>query len=116
MPITKQVIKRVKQAKVRTARNRHYKSDMKSMVKLMTEYIQKNELDKAMKILPKVAKAIDTASKKNIIHQNNAARKKSFLQRALNEAQKGGAKKAPKAAKATKKEEVKKEEKEEAKA
>ena len=83
MPITKQAIKRMKQDKVRTARNRHYSSNMKSMVKLILGYVQKKEDDKAKKILPKVVKSIDTAAKKNLIHKNNAARKKSRIQRAL---------------------------------
>ena len=83
MPIIKQAIKRVKQTKVRTARNRHYNSHMKSMIKLILEYVQKKEFDKANKILSKVVGAIDTCAKKNIIHKNNAARKKSRIQRAL---------------------------------
>jgi len=83
MPILKQAIKRVRQAKVRTARNRHYSSHMKSMIKLILEYVQKKEIDKANKILPKVISSIDTCAKKNIIHKNNAAHKKSHIQKAL---------------------------------
>ena len=83
MPITKQVKKRAKQAKVRTARNKHYSSRMKSMIKLILGYAQKKEVDKANKILPKVISSIDICAKKNIIHKNNAARKKSSIQRAL---------------------------------
>lgn len=98
MPIIKQAIKRVRQDKVKTARNRHYNSDMKSLVKLMLEYVQKGELDKANKVLPKVIKAIDTCSKKNIIHSNNAAHKKSRIQKALNSLQKGDVKPAKKEA------------------
>lgn len=118
MPITKQAIKRMKQTKVRTARNRHYGNDMKSLVKLMMGYVEKKEVDKAVKILPKVVKAIDTAAKKNILHENTAARKKSRLQRSLNTLQKGGAAKAeakPKKA-AEKPKEEKVEKKEETKA
>ena len=40
MPITKQAIKRVKQDKVKTARNKHYGNHMKSMIKLILEYVQ----------------------------------------------------------------------------
>lgn len=83
MPIIKQAIKRVKQAKVRTARNKHYTSRMKSMVKLILGYIQKGEAEQAKKIQPKVMSAIDTCTKKNLIHKNNAARKKSRIQKAL---------------------------------
>ncbi len=84
MPVTKQVIKRVKQAKKRYMRNRHYSSQMKSMIKLILGYIKKSESDKALAVLPRVTKAIDMAAKKNLIHKNNAARKKSSVQRAVN--------------------------------
>ena len=83
MPITKQAIKRVRQDKVKTARNQHYNNQMKSMIKLFLGYIQEGEFDKATKILPKVVSSIDTCVKKNLLHQNNAAHKKSRLQKAL---------------------------------
>lgn len=84
MPVTKQAIKRVKQDKVRAQRNQHYKSHMKSMMKLILGYVGNNEAEKASKMLPKAVHAIDNCAKKNIIHKNNASRKKSLLQRALN--------------------------------
>ncbi len=96
MPITKQVIKRVKQAKKRTEKNQHYRSHMKSMIKLILGYVQKKEADKATKILPKVVSAIDICAKKNIIHENNAARKKARIQKALSNIGKGGAEKVEK--------------------
>ena len=96
MPVIKQAIKRVKQTKVRTVRNKHYSSHMKSMIKLMLGYIQKKDFDKANKILPKVISSIDTCFKKNIIHKNNAAHKKARMQKALNSLQKGGAEKVEK--------------------
>lgn len=105
MPITKQVIKRVKQAKKRADRNQHYRSDMKSMIKLILGYVEKKESDKALKIQPKVVKAIDMAAKKKIIHVKNAAHKKSKIQRALNSLQ--GVSKTAKAPKKEEKEEAK---------
>ncbi|QQR83156.1 30S ribosomal protein S20 [Candidatus Peregrinibacteria bacterium] len=101
MPITKQAIKRVKQDKTRTQRNRHYNSHMKSMIKLILGLVKSNESDKAVKMLPKAVSAIDTCAKKNIIHQNNAARKKSRIERALSAA------KSVKSTATSKKEEVK---------
>lgn len=83
MPITKQAIKRMKQDRVRRDRNRQYINHMKSMIKLILGYISKNEFDKAKKILPEVASAIDNAAKKNLIHRNNAAHKKSRIEKAL---------------------------------
>ncbi len=125
MPITKQAIKRMKQDKARTARNRHYNSHMKSMIKLIMGYVQKGETDKANKILPKVVSSIDVASKKKLIHNNNASRKKAGIQRAISSIGKGKAavrgseepsgsrrEKAPKAEKKETKKETKKEVKE----
>ena len=87
MPIIKQAIKRVRQDKVRTERNKRYKSHMKSMIKLLLTHIQKNEIEKAQQVLPQVVSAIDTSAKKNLIHKKNAAHKKSRLQKALNSKQ-----------------------------
>ena len=84
MPLIKSAIKRMKQNQAARDRNRHYRSHMKSMIKLVIGYIEKGEMDKANKILPDVIKAIDTAAKKKIVHKNNAARKKSRVQKAIN--------------------------------
>lgn len=103
MPVTKQAIKRIKQANVKTASNKHYNSHMKSMIKLFLDYVNKGEGDKAEKIMGKVISSIDTCAKKKIIHGNNADNKKSRLNRSLNNLKKT----APKA-------KVEKKEKEEA--
>jgi len=84
MPIIKQAKKRMRQNEVRRKRNRHYLSHMKSMIKLILEYVKKGDSDKANKVLPKAISSIDTASKKNIIHKKNAAHKKSKIQKAMN--------------------------------
>jgi len=83
MPVTKQVIKRMKQAKKSYERNRHYKSRMKSMIKLIFEHIEKGEADQAKAVLSDVMSAIDVAAKKKIIHKNNAAHKKSRVQKMI---------------------------------
>lgn len=84
MPIIKSAIKRMRQNTVRRERNQHYKSRMKSMIKLLLGYAQAGDAEKARKILSDVISAIDTAAKKNLIHKNNAARKKSHVQKACN--------------------------------
>lgn len=83
MPVIKSAIKRMKQNKVRYERNRHYSSHMKSMIKLMLDYVKKGEIEKANKIMPKVISSIDTAAKKRLIHKNNAAHKKSRIAKAI---------------------------------
>lgn len=97
MPIIKSSIKSMKQSLTRRQNNRHFGNHMKSMIKLILTYVEKGEMDKAKKILPEVMKSIDMAAKKKIIEKNNAANKKSRVQRAINA---GPAKKEEKAAKA----------------
>ena len=41
-------------------------------------------MDKAKEVLPDVISAIDMAAKKKILHENNAAHKKSRVQKAIN--------------------------------
>jgi len=94
MPIIKQAIKRVRQDAKKTENNRHYKSRMRSMIKLLATHVKENDLEKAQKLLPQVVKAIDMAAKKNIIHKKNASRKKSGVQRTMNKAIKTPEKKA----------------------
>lgn len=84
MPIIKSAIKRMKQNRTNRARNRHYGSHMKSMIKLLLTHVEKGEMDKAKAVLPDVVSAIDMAAKKKIVHENNAARKKSRVQRVFN--------------------------------
>lgn len=104
----------------RRARNYPVRSELKTLFKKGLLLIKEGKTDEAVKFLPKVYSIIDMACKKNILHPNNAARKKSRLARALNELQggKGGGKAAEaeaKEAKEEKKEEkAEKEEKKEA--
>lgn len=74
----------MKQNTVNRGRNSHYRSHMKSMIKLLLTHVQKGEMEKAKKILPDVVSAIDMAAKKKIVHENNAAHKKSRVQKAIN--------------------------------
>ena len=84
MPVIKSAIKRMKQNKVRYERNRHYSSRMKSMMKLILDYVKKGDTEKATKVMPEVVSSIDTAAKKKLIHKHNAAHKKSRIAKAIN--------------------------------
>lgn len=83
MPIIRSAIKAMHQSRRRQARNQHFKSEMKSMMKLLVDYVKKGEKEKAQKVLPQVLSAIDKAYKKNLIHLNNARHKKSRVQTAV---------------------------------
>ncbi|MBI5421830.1 30S ribosomal protein S20 [Candidatus Peregrinibacteria bacterium] len=107
----RKAVKQARQSLAHAARNKVFRNEMRSMIKLFLGYIQKKDAEKAAKVLPKVVSIIDTCFKKNLIHRNNAANKKSRMQRELTKLQKGGgapaeavakAPKAPKAAKVAK--------------
>ncbi len=79
MPIIKSAKKRVKQAEKRRERNFPVRSSMKTHIKKVLLLAKEGKKQEAEKELPSAYKIIDTAAKKNIIHNNNAARKKSRL-------------------------------------
>ena len=79
MPIIKSAIKRMKQNAVRRARRRPVNTLMKTMIRKMTDLAKDKKKADAEKLLPTVYKAIDMAAKRNIIHKNTAARKKSKM-------------------------------------
>jgi len=78
MPIIKSAKKRARQAKVREARNRITKKNMREAIKALREDAA-NGGKNATELFKKVQSTIDTAVKKNIIHKNNGARKKARL-------------------------------------
>ncbi len=83
MPIIKSAKKRVKQAEARQSRNRGYKTRMLTLIKNIINFVKGGEVEKAKAIFNDAQNAIDTAAKKNIIHKNNANRKKSLIARAI---------------------------------
>ena len=78
MPVTKSVVKKVRQAEKRRAANRGKKTNLKTTVAKATTAKPK---DKA-KLIPKTQSTIDKAAKKGIIHPNKASRIKSRLAKA----------------------------------
>ncbi len=85
MPIIKSAKKRARQAKVREARNKLTKKNMREAIKALREDA-KNGGKNAGELFKKVQSTIDTAVKKNILHKNTAARKKSRLNAELKKA------------------------------
>ncbi|HOL18378.1 MAG TPA: 30S ribosomal protein S20 [Bacillota bacterium] len=86
MPNTKSAEKRVRQTKIRTARNRRIKSIVKTSIRRFEEAVQAGDMDTAKAKMVAAASLIDKAAAKGVIHKNNAARKKSRLARILNRA------------------------------
>ncbi|MSR86929.1 30S ribosomal protein S20 [Candidatus Peribacteria bacterium] len=83
MPITKSAIKAARQNIARRTRRQPFKTQMKTMIRTFTDLVTAKKLDEATALLPKVHKAVDMAAKKDIIHRNNAARKKAMFARML---------------------------------
>lgn len=81
MPITSSAIKAARQNTTRRERRQPFKTQMKTMIRTFTDLVTEKKLAEAKALMPKVQKAIDTAAKKNLIHKNNAARKKALLAR-----------------------------------
>ena len=90
MPIIKSAKKRVKTAKKASVRNSKTRRSLKDAVKAFHANLTSS---KAGEKLSKAQSEIDKAAKKNVIHKNKAARKKSQLARAAKAA---GAKPAAK--------------------
>ena len=107
MPVIKSAKKQMRQNAKRRARNFPVRSELKTVVKNQLKRIKDGKVEEAVKFMAMAYSVIDTAVKKNIIHKNNAARKKSLLARGLNDlVAKGG--KVEVAEKAGKKAPVKK--------
>jgi small subunit ribosomal protein S20 len=82
MPVIKSAKKKARQDIKREARNKGLRTQVKTFLKKVTE-LSKTNKDEAAKLLPKAYKVLDTAAKKNLIHKNNAANKKSLLARSV---------------------------------
>ena len=81
MPIIKSAAKRARQNIKRRATRLPVKSLMKSSMKKYVDLVAQGKKEDALVLLPQVFSAIDMAAKRNIIHRNNAARKKSRMSR-----------------------------------
>lgn len=83
MPLIKSAIKRVRQEKRRRIRNSITKRHYKELIKEFVDHVKEGKEKEAAALYPKVQKAIDTATKKKLIHKNNAGHKKSQLAKML---------------------------------
>ncbi len=75
----KSALKRARQNKIRQMRNKTYKTRIKNIVKAVRAAASENSSEAALTNLNTAKSVIDKASKKGIIHRNNAARKISRL-------------------------------------
>ncbi len=73
--------KRNKTNELRRQRNMTRRSRMKTMVKQVDAAIESKDADGLKKALPVALSSIDKAASKGVIHKNQAARRKSALER-----------------------------------
>lgn len=85
MPQIKSAKKRVKVAAKKAANNKAANSALKTAIKKANIAIETDAQDKEAVVKAAVTK-IDKAAAKNLLHKNNAARKKSSLITKLNKA------------------------------
>ena len=84
MPNIKSAKKRVELSKISNARNKMYKSTLKSTLKKFDTAVAEGDREKADSAYKAAVKTIDESVKKGILHKNNAARKKSSITLKLN--------------------------------
>lgn len=85
MPNTKSAKKALRVSEKNRSRNRHFLALFKASSKAFDALLTAEKKDKKAlsDALALVYSAVDTLEKKNIIHKNNAARKKSAFAKAL---------------------------------
>lgn len=83
MPIIKSAKKRATLSETYRERNLGYKTRMMTMIKNIIKWVSEGNIDKAKHHFDEAQKSIDLAAKRNIIHKNNAARKKSRIATAI---------------------------------
>lgn len=81
MANTKQAQKYIRKTETRTARNRAVISRLRTLAKKLTKLDTAS--DEAKLVAKEYASALDKAAKRNIIHANNANRRKAALSKVL---------------------------------
>ncbi len=77
MPILRSAKKQLRQNETHRIRNNHFRDLFREARVGFERLINAQKVEEAIAAFPKLQKIIDTLAKKNIIHKNNAARKKS---------------------------------------
>ena len=71
--------KRIRQTKVRTERNRYYKTRIKNITRSLKEALETKDLSKAQEIMKHINQSFHSYASKGILTKNTAARKVSRL-------------------------------------
>ena len=85
MPQRKSAKKKVVKDEERRMANKAVKSSMRSQVKKVREAIDAGDKARAEAEMKLATRKLDKAAKQNVIHKNQAARRKSRLQKAVDQ-------------------------------
>jgi len=83
MPNIKSAKKRLKQNRVRNARNRALRTTVRKRCKKVIKTVKEGNLEEAQTAFATAVKTLDKMGAKRILHKNAAARKKSRLSKML---------------------------------
>ena len=83
MPITSSAKKALRQNETKASRNRHFNALYKETLKSFEKAIKAASVKEATALLSKLFSRVDTLVKKNVLHINNASRKKSKFSKML---------------------------------
>jgi small subunit ribosomal protein S20 len=83
MPNTSSAKKRMRQDAVRRSRNRSTKAGLRSQLRKVRAAIDAKKVDESETEFRTLARKLDKASARNVIHANSAARTKSRLSLAI---------------------------------
>ncbi len=84
MANTSSAKKQIRSSYRKWLRNRYTKGKMRSAIRSVRRAIAQEDAEQALAMMPRAAKELDKAAKKNLIHKNKAARLKSRLMRQIN--------------------------------
>ena len=87
MAHTKSAIKRIRSSERKRQRNRTVRSATRTQIKRARQFIESGEVESAAEATRQAVSLLDKAAEKGVIHRGNAARRKSRLMRALQQAQ-----------------------------
>lgn len=76
----KSALKRIRSSETKRLRNKYYLKTTRTFIKKLKNATSKEE---AQEMYKKVSSLLDKLAKKNVIHKNNAANKKSKLHKVL---------------------------------
>lgn len=88
MPNIKSAEKRVKVIEKKTAENKAIKSRISTYAKKFKLAIESKDVENAQKIYSEVSSLLDKAASDNVIHKNNADRKKAHFAKMIDDLKK----------------------------